>query len=81
LSFHTQLHLEWSWLGGVEAGPFLQALVIAAGSVGKSVFSFFSDLTWVLRNSGVLQCRPIMFPWGVKDAIRGHTTDTPVVLV
>jgi hypothetical protein len=22
-------------------------------------------------DSGVLQCRPIMFPWGVKDAIRG----------
>jgi hypothetical protein len=44
--------------------------VFAAGSAGKSVFLFLSDLTWVLRDSGVLQCRSIMFPWGVKDAIR-----------
>jgi hypothetical protein len=40
-SVQTLLHLEWSGLGGVDAGPFFQALVFAAGSVGKSVFFFF----------------------------------------
>jgi hypothetical protein len=43
------------------------------GGLGGKIcfFLFLSDLTWVLRDSGVLQYRPIMFPWGVKDAIRG----------
>ena len=55
----------------MESGPSFRALVFAAGSVGKSVFLFLSVLTWVLGDSGVLQCRPIIFPWDVKDAIRG----------
>jgi hypothetical protein len=56
---------------GDESGPSFRALVFAAGKVWGNLFLLLlSDLTWVLRDSGVLQCRPtIMFPWGVKDAI------------
>jgi hypothetical protein len=40
---------------------------------GNLFFLFLSDLSWVLRDSGVLQCRSIMFPWGVKDDLKPYT--------